>query len=368
MSNKFQYLPYVIPYALGIYCLLVGAIYYRFRVAFNQNKIRASIQSTYQESPKNSLLENDDLTPARAFLCGEPFEILYGMSDMWRILPSSSIGEEASSRLNLQREKTVMYSLLFWRTINLLYFFGVSFLWGYIYFEGNNAYFFTIWNIDIICLYYLLMVIATIIGVFYDEELREHKRIFAKGDVPFWSDKMMNFGFFLQILYSFVGATALFITVVAFTTLEHKFEIWNVSFHFVTSISFIFDAMLNRLQVRWEHLVMNMSWIFLYLIFIWSMVGSGTLKKWPYFFLDTDTIAVFVWYPLLFTLNILFYGLWIGVNHFKVAVAKYKMNHYLKNAGLQSTLYFDRKDFLSPLVGNDNDHDNRFKVDVSVKS
>jgi hypothetical protein len=356
--SKLQYLPYVIPYALGIYGLLVATIYYRFRVSFNRNKIRNEVQrhETAIGTPYH-------LHPITAFFSADHFEVLYSMNDMWRVLPGNNgIDQNAAARLNRQREKTTMYALLFWRVINLLYFFGVSFLWGYIYFHGNNSYFFTIWNIDIICLYYFLMVIATSIGIYYDDDLQEHKRLFAKGDVVFWSDRIITFGYILQIMYAFVGATALFITVVAFSTLEHRFVIWNVSFHFVTSVSFVFDAMLNNLRVRWEHLAMNISWIFLYLIFIWSMVGSGTLQTWPYFFLNTDTVGVFVWYPLLFVMNIVFYGLWMGINNVKRVVAKHKVDSHLKNEGMQSIIDFERKDFLSPLVGG---ADDRHRVDLS---
>ncbi len=96
MGGKLEYLPFVIPYALGIYGLLIAFIYYRFKSQFNQNKVRA-------EKLQKRHKEDYNLTPIYAFFFCESFESLYGMSDMWRILPDyQSISHKMASRLNQQ--------------------------------------------------------------------------------------------------------------------------------------------------------------------------------------------------------------------------------------------------------------------------
>ncbi|RYH20627.1 hypothetical protein EON65_22880 [archaeon] len=47
---------------------------------------------------------------------------------------------------------------------------------------------------------------------------------------------------------------------------------------------------------RYEHVILQISWAFVYLLFCWPMVAAGALPDWPYFFLHTDTAAVFAWY------------------------------------------------------------------------
>jgi hypothetical protein len=177
------------------------------------------------------------------------------------------------------------------------------------------------------------MSAATAIGWYYRQEFfdfQQEQRLSNNTNnnnaqlKPFWSPGMQYAGYLLQISYTFTGATALFITVVAYGTLGHDFYLWNVSAHFVTSISFIFDAIVNRLLIRGEHLVFNLTWIILYMIFIWGMVGNKSVTNWPYFFLETTTATVFVWYVVLFILNIIFFFVWKGINYvFKVSISRW---------------------------------------------
>lgn len=133
---------------------------------------------------------------------------------------------------------------------------------------------------------------------------------------------MMNFGHMLQILYAFVGGTAFFITVVAFGTLNPRFEFWNTTIHFITSVSFFIDAWFNRIPVRAVHLVFQVTWALVYMIFCWPMTIEDKLQGWPYFFLETKTTAAFAWYAILFILDIIFYLLWWLETYLKEYIAK----------------------------------------------
>src|SRR6185312_4142938 len=96
------------------------------------------------------------------------------------------------------------------------YFCGVSFIWGYIAFHGNLYYFFTMWNIELISLYYCLALISSCIG-FYDEYQKENSdlrgTITSVQDTPNnrplyystensnWSDATVFLGYTVQILF-----------------------------------------------------------------------------------------------------------------------------------------------------------------------
>jgi hypothetical protein len=143
------------------------------------------------------------------------------------------------------------------------------------------------------------------------------KRSTFGGYIVYWSESMIAFGHMIQILYQIAGSTAFFITVVAFTSLNPHFSFWNVNNHFITSMSFLGELFLNNMTVRWEHVVFNITWALIYLVFAWIMRITNVLSGWPYFFLATNTQVVFLWYVGLFLLNILLYYIFWSFSTFK---------------------------------------------------
>jgi hypothetical protein len=121
----------------------------------------------------------------------------------------------------------------------------------------------------------------------------------------------------VQILFEMAGASALFVTVVAFVLLNPKFEFWNVSDHFVTSCTFLAEMAQNRMVVRWQHLLIHFFWPMAYLVYIWPAVGSGAVTNWPYDFLSTASDGCFGWYAMLFLGDALFYYLWYSLSRLK---------------------------------------------------
>jgi hypothetical protein len=71
------------------------------------------------------------------------------------------------------------------------------------------------------------------------------------------------------------------------------------------------------MTVRWEHVLFNVTWALMYLIFIWPYIACGERKSWPYFFLETDNASIFPWYVGLFVLVILFYYIFWLFNYVK---------------------------------------------------
>lgn len=246
------------------------------------------------------------------------------------------------------------YILLGFRICCMLYFLGIACIYGYQQEKGQNYYYFTIWNIDLISLYYILAVTVSLIGVIHGDEKSNSddssesssdtnvkqtsvtQNNFLLSSSPSqrtpaavttlsegnassnWSKHTVNLGYTVQILFEVAGASALFITVVAFVLLNPEFSFWNVTYHFVTSCSFLVEMYLNSMTVRWEHCAINLFWALLYLIFIWPAVATSVVERWPYDFLDVSSTACFLWYTILFAANIFFYYVWYGFSYLKV--------------------------------------------------
>ena len=243
------------------------------------------------------------------------------------------------------------YLLLTTRLMSLGYICGVG-IWNFTNHQWNNLFYFTHWNIIMISVYYCSVVISSIIGLIY-----HNKQINAKAmsmdssfiaveapqpnmielnynnDQNYWSIHIKRLNFIIQILYEIAGASALFVTVVAFTLLNPKFEFWNVSDHFVTSMTFLCEISQNSLIIRWQHVILNMLWAIIYLIYIWPAVSMKNVTNWPYDFLDTSSGACFVRYLGLFIGNVLFYFLWYYLSRLKYEYI------YIQNNNLKHVLY-----------------------------
>lgn len=242
---------------------------------------------------------------------------------LWLLLWSTRCYERNESMNSINESHFNSLSFVFtwilflWRLCCCYYFLAIPTLWGLaVRDRGSGIIYFTDWNFLLISAHYFFLSIASAIGVYHWTSFRSHLFLNPLGSSnSFWSKYVQYFGNALQISYAFTGATALFITIVAYVTLEHNFYLWNVSAHFATSISFLVDGLINRMMIRGEHLVFNFLWIFVYIVFIWGLVGSRTRTNWPYFFLETKSSAVFVWYVILFVVNIVFFFIWKAYNH-----------------------------------------------------
>jgi hypothetical protein len=172
--------------------------------------------------------------------------------------------------------------------------------------------FFTAWNVDILALYFFLATISSIMGISYDIRMRDFQESHMGSDanaVHFWSTRTLRFGYVVQIIYEIAGPTAFFVTVIAFVLLNPSFEFWNVTVHFITSMTILLDLLLNNIHIRWEHMLLNLAWALIYLIFCWPMVRFGAMQNWPYFFLRSSTAFVFIWYIILIAVDIFFFYL-----------------------------------------------------------
>jgi hypothetical protein len=217
--------------------------------------------------------------------------------------------------------------LFLFRLGTFVFFFTMPFIYAYVKFGGNRSMYFTIWNIELISLYFFLATISSVIGMFYDSEFENYeKQQHENEETPnhgFWSESLTKFGYAIQILFQIAGSTAFFVTVINFATLDPAFKFWNVSAHFVTTMCFLAELILNVMIVRWEHVVFTILWALSYLIFIWPMVAEGAATRWPYFFLHTDSASVYPWYIVLFLALIIFFYIFWFVGFCKIRIIQY---------------------------------------------
>lgn len=217
--------------------------------------------------------------------------------------------------------------LLCTRIASFCYIFGISGLWGFIRRDFHNLYFFTNWNLVMISTYYGIAIHSSLIGLVYHNEVKNESfsenswlTVESPNAVPeksFWSLYVQRLGFCIQVLFEVAGATAIFVTIIAFTFLNPVFDFWNVCAHFVTSMTFLAEMAQNTMIVRWHHVMLCNGWALVYLVYIWPAVGSGAVTDWPYSFLDTASAGCFAWYFMLFLGDSVIFFLWLYISRFK---------------------------------------------------
>lgn len=274
------YFAFAVPFAIGVYLVIVSGVVYAYRSIVNK-----------QLSEKNEQVTTSDLLSS--YFGGHSFESCY-----------RSVAGQAGAR-----------TLLITRLVSFIYLFAISFVLREII-DPVPPLSFTSWNIDLLWLYFFSATVASAVGLYYDDCLSTLP-FYNDRSSKFWSDCIHRLGYALQILFAVSGSSSFFVTVVAFTFLDPYFDFWNVSFHFVTSISVLIELLMNNIRVRWEHIVLALTWSFLYLVFSWVIVRTGVLSHWPYFFLDTKSPTVFAWYTALLVLNSIFFVLFWLLNVLK---------------------------------------------------
>lgn len=280
--SKYQYLPGIIVYALFLCFLIYSIVYYCFSKQLKDNAKKSS--NTDPVSTTSALYK---------LVSGLDFYNSYhsyggSYASIWTLV------------LLLQR--------IAWFCFFLVY----PCIILYVRNDGQNYYYFTVWNIDLICIYYFLAIIASCIGLY-----TEWSQSISYKEIN-WSQSMTDFGNAINIILEVAAGTALFVTIVVFALLNREGSLTNTSQHLITTISFLTEFSLNSMLIRYEHLIFNVMWAMFYTIFIWPAVVEDLVRKWPYFFLRTGIAGSFFWYTLLFVLDVLFYLMWYGFSILKV--------------------------------------------------
>jgi len=291
------YLGAIIPCTYAVYGLFVSALLFFF---FRQERRRQEAEALVnhnnasKNSPSPSLLE--------LYFSPLPFNYTY-----------KSVNVYGGDVL-----------LLCTRTASFCYIFGLSGLWNFIREDWTNLYFFTLWNVIMISVYFAMAVISSVIGLVYGAEFAKRENSqqqpssgWFSQEGAFWSDHVLRLSLFMQILFEVAGGSAFFVTIVAFSFLNPEFVFWNVSAHFVTSMTFLIELSQNSMIIRWQHVLLNMLWALIYCTYIWPAVATHKVTDWPYDFLDVSNAGCFAWYFALFFANVLFYSLWYTLSRIK---------------------------------------------------
>lgn len=289
--GKFEYLGAVVPYTILIYFLFVCCIASIYHCCSCSRKPR-----TKRDREFNDTVYAMDRTPAET--------VVYHLSVYFE-------GDSFETTYQSCCGKMGTYVLLLVRLCAFFYMCGVNVVVRHTL-DPMFGVFFTAWNVDLLALYFFLASVSSIIGISYDISLRDFQEAHIGHEanaVNFWSTHILRFGYAVQILYEIAGSTAFFVTVIAFALLNPQFQFWNVSIHFITSMVMLLELSLNNINVRWEHMLMNLAWALIYLIFCWPMVRFGAMTEWPYFFLRSKSAFVFVWYIILIVVDIIFFYL-----------------------------------------------------------
>lgn len=243
---------------------------------------------------------------------------------------------EISLKIKCQFEDTyesyvpnAKYVLFTTRTLSLFYICGISVIANYVLRNRNQWFYFTLWNAQLIALYFFLAVSCSIIGFIYGNKSNSNLCVVKVTNESstriVWSAEITRFAHIVRILFEVCGGNSFLVIAVAFILLDHDFEFWNVSVHFVTTVSLLVEMFFNNIYVRFDHFPLNLAWPALFLIFIWPIVFTG-VREWPYFFLRTDTYYCFLYYNGLLVINLFFYYLWYGLSELKF----YGRNKYSK--------------------------------------
>lgn len=296
--TSLKYLAAIIPTTFVAYGLVVGILLY-----FYNRQEKKIIGETAENSNVNNLLVS-----------------------YFRVLPF----ENTYQSINPYGGRLLLFCT---RLASFGYICGLSGLWNFIRNDWDNLFYFTHWNVIMISVFYGCALACSVIGFIYNEDFRAGKtsggswvtveatRISnQQREEAYWSVYAQRLGFCMQILFEVAGGTALFVTVVAFTFLNPSFEFWNVSDHFVTSMTFLAEMAQNSMIVRWHHVLLNMLWALLYLIYIWPAVASGDVTNWPYSFLSVSSAGCFGWYFMLFFGNAIFYSIFYFFSRFKYEI------------------------------------------------
>jgi hypothetical protein len=196
----------------------------------------------------------------------------------------------------------------------MIYFAGIGVIDNFARIEPGRNYpnidisliFFTNWNIIMVSVYFTLSFTSSLIGHEYGGDISDDHKLILQN----WSNKTSILGKIIHVLFEVLGSTALLVTVVAFNFLNPEFEFWNITQHLMQTIAFLIEMFLNNMHVKLISLYLCLLWAVIYVCFIWIMVGTGIVKDWPYFFLNTDTSNCFLWYNGLFIGDTTFYIIW----------------------------------------------------------
>jgi hypothetical protein len=280
MTLTFPFLPGLIPTILTEYFLLLGIFgLYKYYCC------RCCLKSCYGAESKNSFV-----------------------ATRWKFK-----FEDTYESVN----PALKYVLLATRFLSLGYILGVSVIANYVITGGFKWFYFTLWNGELLSIYYVLALACSMTG------LCCKPRIISSDDEDIvdeeikWSNHTNRLGRVTHVLFEVCGGSAVLVTVVNFVLINPRFSFWDITSHFVPLMTLVIELFLNNMYLRVDHYVFNISWAWLYLIFIWPLVVLKGISFWPYAFLALDTNNCYLNYTILMVIDVIFYFVFYGLSTLK---------------------------------------------------
>ena len=128
-----------------------------------------------------------------------------------------------------------------------------------------------------------------------------------------------------QVFFTVAGASAIFITVSVFIAasaynfVNRALALNSITSHLINSVAMVFEMVFNSMIVRFEHIILLLSWAFLYIVYIWSMAATDRIPDWPYPFLATSTPSSYFFYGISYVLFIVFFLIWYAISWIKIS-------------------------------------------------
>lgn len=241
----------------------------------------------------------------------------------------NSVGSASSNKLRVnfenafQSHSPLLTSVLFCtRLLSLGYILGISVIAEELLTKSDGMFYFTNWNTKLISLYFLLTCICSIVGFTQQQAGIFQPSRDTKSNDDRTSSLTVLCARTVHCLFEICGGTAILVTVVAFGLLDPSFTFWNTSCHFVTLVTLLVEMILNNMFVRIDDIVLNITWAFIYIAFVWVAVYIGH-HDWPYFFLQTSSSACYFQYSGLVIADLFFYFVWWSLSQFKLIVLNF---------------------------------------------
>lgn len=216
---------------------------------------------------------------------------------------------------------TMKFVLIGMRLQFLGYILIESVIGNYVFVGGYQWFYFSVWNNELLCIYYFLALLCSMIGLFSKPQPSSTRGSDVSDDsneyTMHWNNNTMRLAKVTHILFEVCSGSAALVTVINFSFVNPEFTFWNVTTQFIPLMSLLVELSLSNMYIRADHYIYNISWLWLYLIFMWPLVALGTIPFWPYRFLAVDTTRCYLIYTALLLANVFFYFVLYGLSSLK---------------------------------------------------
>ena len=155
-NPNYDYLPWLVPTVTAEYLLVIAAIAY-----WSRRRV-----TTFAELTSHGLIVDSDSCFDLEFFTPTFENTSFGTPPP--PLDNSEENYDDKAIRNRRRQHWSNKLLLSTRLASLFFFLSVSCIWMYIRSEGHSYYFFTTWNVELLCVYFLLASYSSLRGICYD--------------------------------------------------------------------------------------------------------------------------------------------------------------------------------------------------------